>query len=88
MPKFFISFSISMSSRSELTEATLPTWLGFGFATGLSFDFGSRLLWLGSCVFAAFADSFPGATGHKQSRGWLSAWTQKQRGISPNFLEF
>lgn len=54
------------------------TWFGFGFATRFSFDLWSGLLLLCSrlfALFAAFADSPPGAAGHKQRRGRLSAWT-------------
>lgn len=67
--------------QSLVILARSPTWLGFGFATWFPFNLRGRLVWLCSrlfALFAAFADSPPGAAGHEQGRGRLSAWKKAQ----------
>lgn len=51
-------------------------WLGLGFAARFPFDLGSVVVRFGHGLFAllaALADSPPGAAGHEQGRGRLSA---------------
>lgn len=57
------------------------TWFGFGFATRLPFDLWSSFHGLWSrlfALFAAFADSPPGAAAHQQRGGRLSAWSEAE----------